>query len=253
MIDLATWLMVFLRASAMLSIFPVFSISNIPVQLRLALGALLAYLVAPGLPPAALATGSLIALVLQMLVEIATGLLLCFVGRMLFYALDAAGAIIAAEIGLTLPSVMNPMGEATATAPGLILNYLAALLWLSLDFHHWMLVSWQQTYQVLPIGGAHLHAALLSDLIARSGQLLVIAVLLTAPIIAVSFAISLVFAVLGRAVPQMNVFSESFAVRLLVGLTVFGLTLQLMAQHMLNYLRRLPDDILRMAQLLGGS
>lgn len=253
MFDLLTWMMVFLRASAMLSIFPVFSTSNIPVQLRIALGALLAYLIAPGLPPAAVATGSLFALVMQMLMEIATGLLLGFVGRMLFYALDAAGAIVSAEIGLTLPTVMNPMGEASATAPGIILNYLAALLWLSLDFHHWMLASWQQTYQILPIGGAHLHTSLLNDLIARSSQLLVVSVLMTAPLIAVSFVISLVFAVLGRAVPQMNVFSESFAIRILAGLTVFGLSLQLMAQHMLNYLRRLPDDLLRVAQLLSGS
>ena len=76
---------------------------------------------------------------------------------------------------------------------------------------------------------------------------------MTAPIIAVSFVINLVFSFLGRAVPQMNVFSESFAVRIIAGLSVFGLSLQLMAQHMLNYLRRLPDDILRVAQLLSGS
>jgi flagellar biosynthesis protein FliR len=50
----------------------------------------------------------------------------------------------------------------------------------------------------------------------------------------------------------MNVFHESFAVRPLVGLTVFGLTLDLMAEHIINYLRRLPEDVLRTAQLLGG-
>ncbi len=253
MFDLATWLLTFLRASAMMSIFPVFSTHNIPPQLRIALSAILAWLVTPGLPPATLAGSSIFALVLQMLLEIATGLLLGFVGRMLFYALDAAGTIISAEIGLTLPAVANPIGDSSASAPGILLNYLAALLWLSLDFHHWLLAGWLRTYEVLPIGAARLHNALLADLIARSAQLLVISVLMTAPIIAVSFVINLVFSVLGRAVPQMNVFSESFAVRILAGLTVFGLSLQLMAQHMLNYLRRLPDDILRVAQLLSGS
>jgi flagellar biosynthesis protein FliR len=48
----------------------------------------------------------------------------------------------------------------------------------------------------------------------------------------------------------MNVFAESFAVRPLVGLSVFGLTLDLMAQHIMNYLRRLPEDMLRVAQAL---
>ena len=80
----------------------------------------------------------------------------------------------------------------------------------------------------------------------------VIALQLAAPLMAVSFIISLVFSVLGRAVPQMNVFSESFAVRPLVGLSVFGLTLDLMSEHIVNYLRRLPEDMLRVAQLLGA-
>ena len=36
------------------------------------------------------------------------------------------------------------------------------------------------------------------------------------------------------------------------GLAVFGFTLQLTAQHVLNCLNRLPDDLLTVAQLLGG-
>jgi flagellar biosynthesis protein FliR len=56
--------------------------------------------------------------------------------------------------------------------------------------------------------------------------------------------------VLGRAVPQMNVFAESFAVRPLVGLAVFGMTLDLMSQHIMNYMRHLPEDMLRVAQAL---
>jgi hypothetical protein len=32
---------------------------------------------------------------------------------------------------------------------------------------------------------------------------------------------------------------------------VFGLTCQLLAQHIANYLGRLPDDVLRVAQLMG--
>ena len=46
----ASWLMVFLRASGMLAVFPLFSPSNLPVQVRVALGALMALLIAPALP-----------------------------------------------------------------------------------------------------------------------------------------------------------------------------------------------------------
>lgn len=138
------------------------------------------------------------------------------------------------------------------TPPATILYYLAVMLWLTLDLHHWMLAGFQRTYSFLPVGGAHLSQAFLADIVGRTSGIFVIALQLAAPLMAVSFIISLVFSVLGRAVPQMNVFSESFALRPLVGLSVFGLSLELMSGHIVNYLRRLPEDVLRVAQLLGA-
>ena len=114
------------------------------------------------------------------------------------------------------------------------------------------MIAFQRTFQFLPIGGAHLREALLQDFVQRTGQIFVTGLLMAAPMIAVSFLINLVFSVMGRAVPQMNVFAESFAIRILAGLLVMGMTLNLMAQHIVNYARRLPEDLVRIAQLLGA-
>jgi flagellar biosynthetic protein FliR len=251
--DLTNWLMVFLRVSSMLAVFPIFSARNFPVQLRLALGALLAALICPGLPPAPASTHDVWGLVGCMFAEIAVGLLFGFASRMIFFALDMAGGIIGMEIGLSMPASVNPLSDGQSVVPGLVLYYLAAMLWLSLDMHHWMLVGFQKTYTFMPLGGAHLSTFLLTDIVARTSQTFFIAVQLAAPMMAVSFIISLVLSVLGRAVPQMNVFAESFTIRIVVGLSVFGMTMQLMSQHIVNYLRRLPEDVLHVAQLLGAN
>jgi len=249
--ELTNWLMVFLRFSAMLAVFPVFSAQNFPVQLRLALGAILALLVSAVLPNPVLAP-DLWGLAGQMAMEVGIGLMLGFASRMIFFALEIAGAIIGIEIGLAMPAGLNPMSDTSMTAPAAILYYLALMLWLTLDLHHWMLAGLQRTYSFLPVGGAHLSQAFLADIVGRTSGVFAMALQLAAPLMAVSFIISLIFSVLGRAVPQMNVFSESFAVRPLVGLSVFGLTLDLMSEHIVNYLRRLPEDMLRVAQLLGS-
>lgn len=248
--NLTNWLMVFLRASAMLSVFPIFSARNFPVQLRLALGALLAAMVAATLPANAVQASDFWGLAGVMAMEIGLGLLIGFASRMVFFALEIAGNVISSEIGLSTPPGINPLSESAMTTPATILYYLAAMLWLSLDMHHWMLIGFQKTYVFLPIGSAHLSQALVTDIVARTGGIFTIALQMAAPLLAVSFIISLIFAVLGRAVPQMNVFSESFAVKPLVGMSVFGLTLDLMAQHIMNYLRHLPEDMLRVAQIL---
>ena len=251
--ELANWMMVFLRVSAMLAVFPVFSAANFPVQLRLALGALTAALISPALPPPTWQAGDFLGQTGVMAIEVGVGLALGFASRMIFFALDMAGSIAGMEIGLSLPPSLNPMSGTQTTAPATMLNYLAAMLWLSLDMHHWMLAALQKTYTYLPVGGAHLSEILLVDVIARTSQTFLIALQMSAPLLAVSFIISLVFSVLGRAVPQMNVFAQSFSIRILVGLSVFGLTMQLMSQHIVNYLRRLPEDVLRVAQLLGAG
>jgi flagellar biosynthetic protein FliR len=250
MINLATWLMVFLRASSMLAVFPVFSARNFPVQLRLALGALLAVMVGSNLPAGPVLPSDFLGLLGVMCIEIGVGLMLGFACSMIFYTVEIAGSLLSTEIGLQTPPGLNVLSGTTMSAPGSMLYYLAAMLWLSLDMHHWMLICFQKTYTYLPIGAAHLSQAFMADIVERTSGMFVIALQLSAPLLAVSFIISLVFAVLGRAVPQMNVFSESFAVRPLVGLSVFGLTMDLMAQHIINYLRRLPEDMLRVAQLL---
>jgi flagellar biosynthetic protein FliR len=250
MIELTNWLMVFLRASAMLSIFPIFSARNFPVQLRLGLGALLAGMVAATLPPDAVQATDFWGLAGIMAMEVGLGLLIGFAGRMVFFALEIAGNIISSEIGLSAPPGLNPLNDAPMTSAASILYYLAAMLFLSMDMHHWMLISFEKTYIYLPIGSCHFSQALVTDIVSRTAGIFVVALQMAAPLLAVSFIISLIFAVLGRAVPQMNVFSESFAVRPLVGLSVFGLTLDLMAQHIMNYLRQLPEDMLRVAQAM---
>ena len=174
-VELTSWMMVFVRVGAMLSVFPVFSDPNFPKRVRLALGALVAWLVVPTLPAMNVDVGSLWSVVRVIALETMIGLLLGFSSKMIFYALDMAGGIVANEIGLQLPASVNPMSGGQVTAPGMLLNYLAAVIWLSLDLHHWLLLGFQRTYFFLPVGGGHLSESLLLDLLARFRGVFVVA------------------------------------------------------------------------------
>jgi len=251
-LDLYTWLMVFLRVGAFLLVLPFFSMVNFPPTMRVALSALIALLLAPLLGPFPAAKLDVLALMSVMIQELSVGLLFGFLSRLVFYAVDIAGNIVASQMGLNMGTLFDPVSQQNEQAPSAILFFLAAVVMLTLDLHHWMLVGFERTYSVLPIGGMHLTSALFETVVAQTGNVFVVALQISAPIIAVSFVITLVFAVLSRAVPQMNVFSESFGIRIVGGLVVFGFTMQLTAQHVLNYLNRLPDDLLAVAQMLGG-
>lgn len=251
MLDLTNYMLVFVRVSALLAVFPLFSATNVPVQLRIGLGVLTSFLVAPLLPYVPVTGMSIWALVHMMFVEVSVGLLLGFVCRMVFFALEFAGAFAGTEMGLSMSSNYNVLAGAQSSIPGSLLYWLALMLFLSLNLHHWMLAAFAKSYELVPIGKAHLNHELLTDVIGRTAMTFRIGVLIVAPIMGVSFVITLVYSTLSRAVPQMNVFSDSYAVRILAGLFVFGVTCHLMAENIENYLRRLPEDMLRVAQLLG--
>ncbi len=249
--DAVNWMLVFARASAFLLVLPIFSSSNIPPLFRVALAGCLSLLVAPGLPILAKPPVGVVGWIGLFVVEAVAGLIVGFVTRMVFYVCDFAGRLITNELGLNMASVLNPASGESTQAPGMILFYFSVTVLMALDLHHWVLLGFRDTYTVLPIGTAHLGGALLDNLVSQTSRMLGVGVLMAAPIMAVSFIITLVFSILGRIVPQMSAFMESFAVRTMGGIVVFGLSLDIMAQHLLNYLNRLPEDILRVAQYLA--
>ena len=183
---LTTWFLVFTRVGAMLSILPMFSTQMIPVQLRVALGALVALIVTPMLPTVPADGMSIWLLVKLMFMEVSIGLLLGFVCRFVFYALEIAGGFIATDMGISLPSEFNQLVSGQTMAPGLLLYWIAMMTMLSLDLHHWMIVGFQKSYALVPVGSAHLSEALLVDVIARTGKVFVIAIQIAAPVMAVS-------------------------------------------------------------------
>jgi flagellar biosynthetic protein FliR len=247
------WMLVFVRISGLLTVLPIFSAANFPRRVRIALGAVTALLVTPTLNQTLPEVGTLWAIFSLLAVELGIGLLLGFVARVVFFALEFAASVIASEMGLSFSADMDPFGESRTQAPGLILYLLATMLFFSLDLHHWMLETFRKSYDYAPFNGVHLSEPLLVEVIFRTSRIFVVGVQMAAPIIAISLIITLTFSILGRAIPQMNVFGESFAFRTLAGMMLLGLTINLLAQHIINALRRIPTEMLRVAQLLGGG
>jgi flagellar biosynthesis protein FliR len=249
--QLANWFFVFARAGGLATVFPAFSAQTIPVRIRVGLSAALAFVLCPMLPAPPAASNSAWGFCAIIVTEVSVGLLLGFVCRMVFFAVDLAGGLISTEIGLMLSSNFNPLTSSALPVPGTILFWLAMMLLFTLNLHHWIIAGFQHTYVILPAGNGHMSEALSLAVIKRTGDVFRIGLQMSAPILAVSFVVTLLFSVLSRAVPQMNVFTESFPVRCLVGLIVFGLTCHLMAQHIENYLRRIPEDVIRITELLA--
>jgi flagellar biosynthetic protein FliR len=250
--DITSWFVVFVRFSAYVLLFPVTASQSIPVTVRLGLSALGAFLILPLVPPVTVDQASLYQFIKLFFCEVATGLTLGLLARFIFYAVEMAGSIVSTESGLMLSSNFNPITSSFGSAPGVLLHWMALILLFALDLHHWIIIGLRHSFEIIPAGGLHLGEDVLREIVTRASGMFLIALQMTAPILAASFIVTLVFSLLGRAVPQMNVFGESFPARTTAGLVVFGLTCSLMAQHIVNHLNRIPEDFLRVARMLAS-
>ncbi len=240
------WMMAFIRAGGLLMMTPVFSGKTIPVPVRIALAAFLAY-AAGGVVAVPVAIPSdMLSLILGAFHELMTGLLMGLAVRLVFFAVEMAGQIISTEIGLVMSAQVDPVSQNSSTSIGTALFYLCSLLFLSSGAHHAMFAAFLRSFAISPPGSIGLSGAAGEVFVQSSGSIFFIAVQMAAPILATNFVVTLSFAILGKAAPSMNVFAESFAARILVGMTLLGLTMGLTAQLVLSHFQNAPELMLRL-------
>ncbi len=242
--DIYPGLLIFLRATGMFLIMPVFSGSMIPGPVRIAISAILAYLLAPVFGNFGGVPGHWFIVVMQVIHEVLTGLLMGFAVRFLLYALEMAGEIIAVQIGLSLSSNIDPVTRNQATPPNTMLLSLGTILFLVTGAYQFCLVAFARSFEIFP-PSAIFEPQSINTVIAASGRIFLLAVQISAPLLAISFLVNMSFSVLGRAAPSLNVFMLSFPVQILAGLTVFSMTLGLTIQYILKDIQYLPESMLR--------
>lgn len=187
--------------------------------------------------------------------ETLVGLTLGFASRFIVFAAQMAGQLISSEMGLQSGQILSPGSGETSNEAGLILEFLAVLVLLGLQLHQAWFLAFADTYRVLPIVGT----ASVSDqgfltLFARlSSDCLALAVRLAMPVIAGGFLLNVTLLLLGRALPQLPVFQDSFLFRAVVGLFLFGAGFHLFASHLNARAAAMPGDLASTVRVLKSA
>ncbi len=97
---------------------------------------------------------------------------------------------------------------------------MAALIFLSVDAHLWLLQAVQRSFVLIPFGGVisfEPSFVLISDLV---GQVFIIGIQIALPVVATILLTDIGLGIVIRAVPQINVFVLGFPIKIMVGLAV---------------------------------
>ena len=247
--DIALGYLVLCRLSPIFVLFPVFSSKVVPSKIKVALALFFTMTLVGVLPLDTPAFSSVISVILAGFAEILVGSLIGIASRITFWILELAGFIISQEIGLMMSTSMDPITNQNTSTVSSVLYYLGIVIVFITNAHHDLLWGFSQSLMYMPVGIEWLRLGSIDALVRETARVFFVGVLMAAPFISINLLINLVFAVLGRAAPKMNVFIVSFAVRILAGFFLLTTGCVLLAHYIERELSRIVPVI---NNFLGG-
>ena len=219
--EIFAFLLIFLRVGAAVMLMPGFGEVYISPRFRLVLALLLSLVLVPmlaaRLPDMPVSVAALIGL---MLAETSMGILIGSIGRLLLSGVQIAAAVIATQSSLASALVTDVMqqGQTTAMTNFLSATVLAAIF--AADLHHVMIQGLVASYDLLTPGAFPIMEDVASLVVNTVAHATIIAVQISAPHLVVGTLMFVAAGILGKLMPNIQVFFLIIPVQLFVGLTI---------------------------------
>ncbi len=251
--DLIVFLLVLFRVAGIFVVAPILGSRSIPPMFQIAFAVVLALLIFPQInfkDPLALESDLyLFQLILR---EVTIGIVIGFTAMLIFTAIQVAGEIVGLKVGYSIATVIDPNSQGMTSILSQFYFLIGALLFLYLDGHHIIIEGVVRSFELMPMGTplGTLFTGSLSQLLT---QLLVIGIKLAAPVIIVIMLLNLIFGVLTKLSPQMNIyFNVGFIAGPILGLIAVMASLPLMRVLVTQLTESMRPEIFEVIQELRG-
>jgi flagellar biosynthetic protein FliR len=230
--------LVFARVGAMIMTMPGLGDTPAPARVRLAFALLMCLVVtpvvAPSLPQVPPDLGDLGAIVLR---EVLIGLAIGAVLRTFMAAMAVTGEVISIATTLSFAQKANPTSGQQNTTLATFLSLMAMVLIMSTNLHHYFIGAMVRSYALFPYG----HPPPVGDFatleIRTVGDAFALGIQMAGPILVFSLIFNLATGLVGRAMPQFQIFFAAAPLHVLLGLSIFALSLGVMGTYWLDRYR----------------
>lgn len=242
--SLSVFLLILFRISAFLLSAPIFGSAYLPARAKIGLSFLLSVILLPLIqkanfsPPTQLLTYGI-----AVFKEIMTGVIIGYSARLVFAGIDLAGQLIGIQMGFGIVNIIDPKQETQLSIIAQFQGFLAILIFLSLNGHHWLLLALAKSFETIPLSGAAYSSDAVAVLLKLSGDIFVVAFKIGAPVIVALFLTNVTMEVLAKAIPQMHVFMMSFPLTIIVGLLSLAASLQMLGYLLPKIFHQMQNDI----------
>jgi flagellar biosynthetic protein FliR len=218
--------LVFVRVGAVVMLIPGIGEAFVPPRIRLGLALLLALclgpIAAPTLPLIPSSVGDLGG---QVLKELLIGLMLGALLRFFLAALSVAGEVIALQTTLAFAQTANPIQAQPGGAIASFLSLLGLVLLFATDSHHLFIAAIARSYSLFAPASHVLARDAATVAVQAASATFSLGVQLSAPLLVFALVFNVALGLVGRVMPQFQVFFAAAPLTLLLGLSIFALSL----------------------------
>lgn len=246
-LDIWIFLQVLARVSSLVAMAPIFGSREVPAPAKIGLSVILSLVVSPFAAPSLRAAGvptTLFGLAAPLAAHAAIGLMMGFVASLVIMAIEMAGSLIDTQVGFSMGQNFNPAVGEMAGPFTQFQSMYALLLFLLAHGHYILIAALAKSFAMLSPSTIDFgHASFLQYVAGITFNMLVNGLKIAAPAGAILLVVDFSFAMLARAVPQMNVFFVGMPLKALVGLMLMVIVLPLLSAFVGQMVAAVPVDL----------
>ena len=250
----------FARMLAFLAQVPFFGGAAVPGRVKVATASAFVIILYPSVAAELPADGRLpfgpLGFVALLAKEAFVGFTLGFVASLVFEAVQVSGRIIDSQRGSTMAEMYAPQLEERVSELGQFKVQFAIVLFLIIGAHRFFLAALLSSFEIIPaLGFPRLAAGWTPGALfvtQLTGGVLAVGVQLAAPAIIALLLTDLLFGIVNRVAPQINVFFLSLPVKMVVGLLVVLLALPLFRERYIYYFGEFIRAFEELIRVLGA-
>ncbi|MEG0772964.1 fused FliR family export protein/FlhB family type III secretion system protein [Clostridium sp.] len=254
MINLALFigfLMIFIRITSLIFSVQAFFPSDTPVLLKIGFSMVISMIIAPLVDLNAVGEISgILQLVPLMFKEVIVGLSMGFIINLIFGIVQMAGQLMDFSIGFSMMTLFDPIASENLSVMGRVLYWLCLMVFLLVDGHLLVIKSLIDSFKVIAIGSFTFLPEHATYMIHVIFQLFVIGIKIAIPIILILLITEFVLGLVSRVMPQLNAMILGMPIKLLVGLSAFGVVLPMIMKVIVANFGRLDDFFIQYFNIL---
>lgn len=231
------FLLILFRWAGMIMLAPVFGARGVPAMVKLSLAGSLSVIIYPLISATKPAIPTeLLPYIAVVGKEVLVGLVIGFVIYTLTAIFQGAGQLIDFQMGFTMGASIDPVYGVQSPMMGNFQMLLATMLLLSTNAHHFLIAALVKSYAYIPINPSNMPSNYLyyAQLVEHVFSL---AIQLAIPVFGALLVSDIGVGLLTRTVPQLNIFSVVFPVKIIFGFILLFLSVPFFGEsvtHLFN-------------------